>query len=90
MISSHGALDPTKMCASGFSVGSSLSEPYATWTRGPTTESNSDPQTHSACGSRLIAPDEQRVRALDEAELLAAIPPNGLNVEPVLARQLEQ
>ena len=32
LISNHGAFDPTKMCSVGRIVGSSASEPIATWT----------------------------------------------------------
>src|SRR2546426_5642811 len=46
LISNHGALEPTKMCAVGRMVGASTSEPIATCTKAPsrTTEKRKDPQ----------------------------------------------
>ena len=87
----HGAFDPTKMCAVGFSVGSSVREPYATCTSGPTTENSSDPQTPQRVWFPSSLPQTSSVSPPFRTRSCSrAIPPNGLNIEPLLARQLEQ
>jgi hypothetical protein len=70
MTSSHGALDPTKMCAVGFNVGSSLSEPYVD--APPDDGEQQRPTDAAACVVPvLVAPDQQRVPARDDPEMLA-------------------
>src|SRR5690349_5535501 len=88
----HGAFEPTKMCFVGCREGASRSDPYATWTRSDaTTEKRSDPQIPHRVWLPSSSPQMSSVSApLVIASCSRSIPPNGLNADPVPARQFEQ
>ena len=82
-----GAGETTRM------LGSSTSEPIATWTYAPsrTTEYRSEPQIPQRVWFAVSSPQTSSVSApWTTSSLSRSIPASGLNAEPVPARQFEQ
>src|SRR3954452_18104744 len=81
------------MWALGRIVGVSTSEPRATWTYAPsrTTEKRSDPHRAQRVLFSSGSPNtDSRSSPSETSSLSRSIPANGLNAEPVEARQFEQ
>src|SRR5262249_56950338 len=90
VISNHGAFEPTKMCFVGRMLGSSTSDPSATWTYSPsrTTEYRSEPHVAQRVSLSSASPLISNVPSPERSSSFSrSIPANGLNRDPLPARQ---
>src|SRR6266516_7822519 len=93
VISNHAALEPTKMCLVGRTVGAPTNDPNATCTNAPshTTEKRKDPHAPQRVSLRSSSPKTATSSSPSViVSFSRSIPANALKAEPVAARHPEQ